>query len=459
MQPGDRVHLEITALQQTGEGVGRYQGQVIFVPATVTGDRVLVLIERLKRHYAQAKLLEIISPSPHRIRSRCLVADKCGGCQWQHIEDSYQGHVKQEQLRETLQRIGGFVHPPILPLLPTPSPLGYRNKATYPLKRSATGSVQAGYYRPQSHQIVNLNQCPVQDPRLNPLLAEIKQDIAAQGWSIYNEEKHQGKLRHLSLRIGRRSGEILVTLVSTDWQLTNLDAQAQIWLERYPSLAGVALNYNPAKNNVIFGPETRTVAGQPYLTEIFAGLTYHLGADTFFQVNTEAAEALLDFLLPRLDLHGYEILLDAYCGIGTFTLPLARHLQQAFGIESQPQAIAQAQKNALLNHIDNVTFLTGSVENILPQIDVIPDIVLLDPPRKGCHPLVLDSLLKMKPRQIVYISCQAATLARDLQYICQKGDYSLDLIQPVDFFPQTVHLESVAFLSLRQIDTTVIRSR
>ncbi len=454
MQQGSRIELEITDLNQTGEGVGRYQGQVVFVADTVTGDRVLVRIDRSFRHYAEGKLLEILSPSPHRLRARCIVADKCGGCQWQHIEDSYQSQVKFQQITETLKRIGGFSDPPVAPLLPTTSPLGYRNKATYPLRRSATGGVQAGYYRSRSHQIINLNQCPVQDVRLNPLLATIKEDIGEQGWSIYNEEKHQGKLRHLALRIGRRTGEILLTLISKDEEVQGLQAMAQVWLERYPDVVGVALNYNPQKSNVIFGTQTRTIAGQPYLREIFAGLTYHLAADTFFQVNTEAAEALLGFIVEQLNLQGNETLIDAYCGIGTFTLPLAKQVHHVFGIESQTASLAQAQNNAKINQINNITFLEGTVENILPQLDVSPDIILIDPPRKGCNPLVLDTILRLKPKQIVYISCQGATLARDLQYMCQKGDYFLDLVQPIDFFPQTVHLESAAFL--RQSDPNVI---
>jgi 23S rRNA (uracil1939-C5)-methyltransferase len=444
---GDRIELEITDLNQTGEGVGRYQGQVIFVPDTAPGDRLIARIVRVKRHYAEAKLLELLTPSPWRIRPRCLVADKCGGCQWQHLSDEYQSQTKFNQLVHTLERIGQVKNPPVLPLLPTGFPLGYRNKATYPLKRSETGTVQAGYYRPGSHQLINLNQCPVQDERLNPLLTEIKQDIGERGWSIYNEAKHQGKLRHLSLRIGRRTGEILLTLVSTDGELSNLEAQAQTWLERYPNLVGVALNVNASPTNVIFGPLTRTIAGKSYLSEVFAGLTYHLKADTFFQVNTEAAENLLGFIVEHLNLQGGETLLDAYCGIGTFTLPLARQIRHAYGIESQSEAIAQAQHNAQINQIENVTFCAAKVEEMLPQVDFPLDIVLLDPPRKGCHPQVLEQLIRLHPQQIVYVSCQGATLARDLQYLRQKGGYSLNLVQPSDFFPQTVHLECAAFLS------------
>jgi 23S rRNA (uracil1939-C5)-methyltransferase len=334
----------------------------------------------------------------------------------------------------------------VAPILTTETSLAYRNKATYPLKRSATGQVQAGYYHQGSHQLINLNQCPVQDARLNPLLAEIKQDIEQLGWSVYNEERHQGRLRHLSLRIGRRTGEMLLTLVTTDWRLQNLDAQAQKWLSRYPKLVGICVNRNPNRTNVIFGDETRCIAGQPYLREEFAGLQLQLKAETFFQVNTEVAEALLNAIVEQLTLKGDEILLDAYCGIGTFTLPLAQRVRQAMGLEVHPASVEQAQLNAQLNGISNVTFKTGAVETLLPQLEIKPDVVLLDPPRKGCDRAVIEALLMSAPKHIVYISCKPATLARDLKLLCHTGRYQLVHVQPADLFPQTPHVECAAFL-------------
>ncbi len=446
LQQGQLVEIEITDLSNNGDGVGRIDGQVVFVPDTVTGDRALVRLVRVKRQYANGQLHQLLSPSLHRLRPRCIVADKCGGCQWQHVEDSYQQSVKQAQVIEALERIGGFVQPPVAPLLTPSTILGYRNKATYPLVRSATGQVQAGYYRRHSHQLINLNQCPIQDVRLNPLLAQIKQDIAQQGWSIYDETRHQGRLRHLSLRIGRRTGEMLIALVSTSQKLDNLEQQAQIWLERYPQLVGVVLNLNPERTNAIFGPQTVTIAGRPYLREVFAGLDFHLRADTFFQVNTEAAEALLRAIGEQLSLTGQECLLDAYCGIGTFTLPFARQVRQAIGIEVNPAAIDQARQNAALNEITNATFHAGSVETILPQLSVQPDLVLLDPPRKGCDRAVIEALRLLRPRELVYISCQPATLARDLKLLAEQDFYSLIWLQNADFFPQTPHVECAALL-------------
>jgi len=445
-QQGQLVEVMITDLSDTGDGVGRFASRVVFVPDTVAGDRVLVRLVRVKPKYAYGKLHQLLEPSPERIRPHCIVADKCGGCQWQHVAYPYQEWTKRNQVVQALERIGGFTELNMAPLLKAGSPLGYRNKATYPLKRSAGGKVQAGYYQKGSHQLINLNQCPVQDSRLNPLLAQVKLDIEQLGWSIYNESRHQGKLRHLSLRIGRRTGEILLTLVATDAKLPALETQAQKWLSNYPQLVGVCLNQNPDRTNVIFGSQTHCVAGRPYLRENFAGLEFQLRPETFFQVNTEAAEALLQAITKQLDLSGNEVLVDAYCGIGTFTLPLARRVRQAIGLEVQAVAVEQAHINAQLNGIGNVTFQTGAVEQLLPQLGIVPDIVLLDPPRQGCERSVIEALLEIAPQRIVYISCKPTTLARDLKLLCQTGNYQLTHVQPADFFPQTSHVECAAFL-------------
>jgi len=445
-QQGQLIEVTITDLSDSGDGVGRLGSQVVFVPNTVTGDQVLVRLLQVKPNYAKGKLHQLLEPSPHRIRARCIVADKCGGCQWQHVAWDYQKLAKHNLVVQALERIGGFNSATVAPILTAVDSLAYRNKATYPLKRSATGEIQAGYYQQGSHQVINLNQCPVQDSRLNPLLAQIKQDIQQMGWSIYNEQRHQGKLRHLSLRIGRRTGETLLTLITTDWNLQNLTIKAEKWLKSYPQLVGVCINHNPHRTNVIFGDHTRCVAGKPYLREEFAGLEFQLRPETFFQVNTEAAEALLDVIATQLVLTGNEFLVDAYCGIGTFTLPLAQRVRQVIAIERQTASVEQAQQNAQLNGITNVKFQTGTVEKLLPQLSVTPDLLLLDPPRKGCASAVLKTILEILPTRIIYLSCKPATLARDLKLLCKTGCYQLTSVQPADFFPQTAHVECAAFL-------------
>jgi 23S rRNA (uracil1939-C5)-methyltransferase len=442
---GELLEIEIIDISNNGDGVGRFEERVVFVPDTVPGDRLLARLHRVKTNFANGKLQQLLTPSPHRIRPQCIVADKCGGCQWQHIDYDYQLTAKQQILSQVLQRIGEFNAPKVLPVIPS-QPLGHRNKTSYPLKRSETGQVQAGYYRKGTHQLINLNKCPAQDVQLDTFLTEIKQDIQEQGWSIYNEQEQRGRLRHLCLRIGRGTGEVLLTLVSTDWNLTNLHLQAEKWLSRYPQLVGVSLNHNPHLGNTIFGEQTRCVAGMPYLREKFAGLELQLRPDTFFQVNTEVAQVLLNSIIAHLDLQGGEVLVDAYCGIGTFTLPLAKLVKKAIGIELQQASVEYAQINAAINRIANVVFKQGRVENLLASLEVAPDIILLDPPRRGCDRTVIDTLLEIKPRRIVYISCQPATLARDLRRLCETNSYQLIRVQPADFFPQTPHVECAAFL-------------
>lgn len=454
-QQGQLIEVVINDLSDTGEGVGRWDERVVFVPDSVPGDRANIRLVRVKPQYAYGKLHELLEASPHRIRPKCIVADKCGGCQWQHVAYEYQLQAKQNQVIQALERIGGFNCPPVDPVLAAPSCLGYRNKATYPVGISANSQVQAGYYQKGSHQLINLNQCPVQDLRLNPLLAEVKQDIQRRGWRVYDENRHLGQVRHLGLRIGRRTGEMLLTLVVKNWDLPGIEAQAQEWLNRYPQLVGVSLNRNRERTNAIFGCETRCIAGRAYLREQFAGLEFQVRPDTFFQVYTESAEALLQVIMQNLNLQGNELLVDAYCGIGTLTLPLAQRVRQAIGLEVQPEAVEQAQLNAQVNGINNVTFQVGPVEKLLPTQGILPDIVLLDPPRKGCDRAVIETLLRFLPSRIVYVSCKPATLARDLKLLCQEGNYRLTRVQPADFFPQTAHVECAAFLE----QTTGVRDQ
>ncbi|NEN91820.1 MAG: 23S rRNA (uracil(1939)-C(5))-methyltransferase RlmD [Okeania sp. SIO3H1] len=480
-QQGQLLEITITDLTDSGDGVGRYGQKVIFVPDTVPGDRLLTRLTVVKPKYAYGKLHQLLETSKYRIKPYCIVADKCGGCQWQHISYEYQLQAKQNQVIQALKRIGGLTLSVVDPTLASPAAFGYRNKATYPLSISTTGQVKAGYYQKGSHKVINLNQCPIQDQRLNPLLKEVKQDITRQGWKIYDEQKHTGIVRHLSLRIGNNTGEILLTLVvngeeeKTKELLPGIEVQAQKWLEDYSRLVGVCVNYNSKATNTIFGQQTVCIAGRLYLQEEFSGLNFQLTPDTFFQVNTKTAEKLIEVVIQELALNGSEIIIDAYCGIGTFTLPIAKYLQQigvddnysmeiageellqmgarkglVVGIEVQPVSIKQAQFNAEINHLTNVSFSAGKVEDLLPQLEVKPDVVLLDPPRKGCDRSVLETLLEILPERIVYISCKPATLARDLKFLCSTGKYELSKVQPADFFPQTAHVECAAFLARKK---------
>lgn len=450
-QQGSTLEIDINSLSSEGDGVGRWENRIVFVPDTVPGDRVQVRLVHTKPAYGRGKLLEVVTASSDRIRPPCIVADKCGGCQWQPIDYSAQLIAKQQQVVDALERIGHFTNAVVEPIIGADSPLGYRNKATYPLGLSAEGNIKAGYFRKGTHQIVNLNQCPVQDDRLDPLLANVKRDIQNRGWSVYDETTQTGALRHLALRIGHRTGQILLTLVSTTWELPGIEEQSATWQARYPNLVGVCVNLNAQSGNAIWGPETRFVVGRPYLEERFANLTLHIYPTTFFQIHTEQAERLLQVILAELQLQGTETVVDAYCGIGTLTLPIAQQAGFCLGLEVQEEAVAIAAENAQRNGISNVAFCAGTVAEQLPQVGEIlqnqsVDVVVLDPPRKGCGDRVLETLIHLHPPRIVYMSCNPATLARDLQRLCLAGPYRLQRVQPADFFPQTAHVECVAFL-------------
>ncbi|MFN9536457.1 MAG: 23S rRNA (uracil(1939)-C(5))-methyltransferase RlmD, partial [Pseudanabaena sp.] len=355
---GQKITLTIDDLADSGDGVGRYENIAIFVPNSVPGDRITAKLEFVKKNFAHASIEKILSPSSDRVYPKCIVADKCGGCQWQTVGYPAQLRTKQNIVLQALQRIGGFdaemLEALISPIVGAKESLHYRNKVTYPLATGRDGNIRAGYYQKGTHKIVNLNQCPAQDIRLDPMLEEIKRDIHNQCWEIYDEKTHTGLLRHLGLRIGRNTGEVLITLVTRDWDVPNLNVFAQTWLDRYPKVMGVILNCNPDRTNAIMGRESRCIVGKDYLLEKFAGLTFRLRGDTFFQVYTEQAEKMLKIIEAELDLKGTEILLDAYAGIGTIALPLAEQVKQAIAIEIQPQATAQGKLNAELNGIDNV---------------------------------------------------------------------------------------------------------
>lgn len=438
------VEVQITSLAAGGDGVGRTDaGCVVFVADSVPGDRLEVRLTRVKKDHAFGKTHRLIEPSAQRTRARCIVADRCGSCQWQWVDYAVQLDAKQDLVRAALERLGGFRQPPVLKTLRQEPAFGYRNKSTFPVGRNSRGEVIAGYYRKDSHRIVNINACPVQDRRLDPLLVAAKQAISTQGWSVYDEVTHTGTVRHLAMRIGERTGEILLTLVVTTWDLPGVTTVAEALQVQFPELVGVCLNLNSEPGNTILGSQTRCVAGRPYLNEVLDGFTFRIEPTTFFQIHTVQAEVLARLVVEAAQAGAADTVIDCYCGTGALSLPLARGAGRVVGIESHTRSVEQAHANALANGLTNCAFLTGTVEEQLGTLT--PDIVVLDPPRRGCEESVLRTIVDQAPRRVVYVSCNPATLARDLKVLCAER-YLLESVQPIDLFAQTYHVEAVAAL-------------
>ena len=446
---GQRLDLTVDDLDQEGRGVGRSAGQVIFVAGGLPGERLRVRLSHRARRHWHGELEERLEASPQRRRPPCILADRCGGCTLQALEDDGQQQWKQRRVAESLRRIADL-EIPLRPLIAAPTGLGYRNRAVIPLERQE-GRLRAGYYRRGSHQIVNLNHCPVLDPRLDRLIAPIKRDLEATPWPI---DRHAGGeaggLRHLALRVGHHSGEVLITLIASQEHLPGLEGLAAEWHQRWPEVVGVCLNLQRQSGNRLLGAETRVIAGRGELREPFAGLELRIAADSFFQVHTTQAERVVPLLREALGA-GSGRLLDAYCGIGTFSLPLAASGWQVLGIEQQASAVALARRNAEANGLtERAQFEEAAVGAVLAERLGGPaplwSALFVDPPRKGLEPEALAALESLGPPLLLYLSCDPSTLARDLASLCRRGGYRGRWLQPLDFFPNTSHVETLAVL-------------
>ncbi len=440
--------LRITGLNHSGQGVGRLpDGRVVFVSEALPGESVRVQVTSQAKRHLHGKILELLQASPQRRRPPCILADHCGGCALQHLSVEGQLQAKQQLVQEPLQRIGQLSHR-CDPLLASDSELGYRNRAVIPLERPDDGQLRAGFYRRGSHQIVNMNHCPVLDPRLDALIAPLKADLDRTGWPVDRHGLGAGGLRHLALRIGHHSGQILITLISGKADLPGAEALARDWMARWSSVVGVVLNHQPRPGNTLFGEHTIPLAGSPWLLEQFCGLSFEIGCDTFFQVNTAQAERVVPLMLEAIAKPGLTVV-DAYCGVGAFTLPLAAAGHRCVGLEVHAVATALARRNAERNGLqDQVRFEDGPVAAQLHGVlDQGVDVVLVDPPRKGLEPLVSQTLVERPVGTLLYLSCDPATQARDLQRLCGSGPYRVERIQPLDFFPNTAHVETLVTLS------------
>jgi len=447
---GELLELDLTDLGRDGRGLDRHDGQVVFVDGGLPGERVLARVTARGRGHLVGQLKQVLRHSPERRPPPCILADHCGGCGLQPLVDQAQRHWKEEMVRQTLRRIG-HLDVPVRPLMGAEGGLGYRNRALIPLERTADGRLRAGYYRRGTHRIVNMNHCPVLDSRIDALIGPLKADLEASGWPV---DRHAGAasrtgLRHLGLRLGSHSGELLILLISSHDRLPGLEELALRWMARWPDLVGVVLNLQPLPTNVLLGPESRTIAGRGWLNESFAGVNLRIAADTFFQVNTPQAERVVPLLRQALgEVPGR--LVDACSGIGTFSLPLALDGWQVHGIEQQGGAVELARANAARHGLEErVVFELAEVAGVLAERLEGVDALFVDPPRKGLDGRAMEAIGTQPPPVLLYLSCDPATLARDLGRLCGDGPFVPRLVQPFDFFPNTTHVETLVVLDRR----------
>ena len=444
---GEQIELQIDNLNHQGEGVGRYNGFTIFVPDTAPEDQVIARVISLQKNYARALLVNILKSSPFRVKPLCQHYGACGGCQLQHLDYQQELRCKQNYVEDALKRIARL-EIPVQPIIGMANPWQYRNKAQVPVGVEA-GIVQAGFYEKRSHKIVNLAGCPIQHPANDETIKIVRQILQEMGFSIYNEGNHTGFVRQIMTRTSFATGEVLLVLVTNGRNFPQADAFVQRVRAKIKNLTGIVQNINTKRGNTILGLEEVTLWGSPYIIEKIGSLQFKVSSRSFFQVNPLQTEKLYAKVKEYAALTGKETVFDLYCGIGTIALYLADQAAKVVGVEIVDAAVEDAYDNARLNKITNAEFYTGAAEVVVPKLlrqGYQADVVIVDPPRKGCDQALLETITSMQPERIVYVSCNPATLARDLKYLNENGYKALEA-QPVDMFPQTSHVECVTLMS------------
>ncbi|ULL13788.1 23S rRNA (uracil(1939)-C(5))-methyltransferase RlmD [Paenibacillus sp. H1-7] len=465
----EEYEAEIVGIGHEGEGVGRVNGFTLFIQGALPGERVLVKVLKLKKQYGYAKLLKILRPSPDRIAAPCPIYSQCGGCQLQHLSYEAQLRFKRQLVVDNLERIGKLkvaeseadasekgilVHP----TLGMDDPWRYRNKAQVPIGFEAAnadreGGLIGGFYAQGSHRIIDMDECLIQQENNDLVVAEVKRIARELGIRAYNEETHKGLLRHVVARYGFNTGDIMVVLITNGESMPHKDELVGLLRQAIPGLKSICQNVNKERTNVIFGDKTNVLWGDDVIYDTIGDIRFAISARSFYQVNPVQTEVLYSKALDFAGLSGEETVIDAYCGIGTISLFLAQRARQVYGVEIVGEAIDDARRNALLNGIRNVQFEVGAAEVVIPEWrrqGIAPDVIVVDPPRKGCDAALLATILEMRPARVVYVSCNPSTLARDLR-VLEDGGYSTVEVQPVDMFPLTVHVESVASLIYKGI--------
>lgn len=443
-------NIEIEDIGHSGEGVGRIQGFTVFVEGGIPGDTLRVKITMVKKNYAVGEILEIIKPSEDRVQPMCSLANVCGGCQIMHM--SYQGQleIKKRRVKETLERIGK-IQTQVLPTIGMDNPYEYRNKAQFPVGM-VKGEGILGFYKKGTHEIIDTSYCHIQSPVNKEVVEVMKEYIKNYKISVYNEKTGKGLIRHVVTKVGFTTGEVMVVVVTNGRDLPQKEKLIDLLSKRVKGLKSVIQNVNDRNTNVILGKETITLYGEDQITDYIGDLKFHISPQSFFQVNPLQTKVLYEKALEYAALKGDENVFDIYCGIGTISLFLAKKAKKVIGVEVIEAAIMDAKENARINNIHNAEFHVGKAEEVIPKLyqeGTKADVVVVDPPRKGCEVEVLDTIVKMSPQRIVYVSCNPATLARDLAYLDERGYRTIE-VQPVDMFPHTAHVETVVLMSRKE---------
>lgn len=451
VEKNDIVVVDILDMNQDGEGVGKVNGYPLFIKDTVIGDKAEVKVIKALKSFGYGRLMRIIEPSSDRIQPRCAVAKQCGGCQLQAYAYEKQLIFKENKIRNHLERIGKIKDYMLEPIVGMEEPWRYRNKAQFPVGRNKDGEIVIGFYAGRTHSIIENEDCYLGEEINSEILKSVKEYMEENGVSPYDEAAHQGFVRHILIRRGHYTREILVCIVINGRKLPYKEQLVEKLLKfKKDGLKSITLNYNEEKTNVILGTELEVLWGTDFITDMIGGITFQISPMSFYQVNIEQTEKLYKKVLEFADLTGKETVWDLYCGIGTISLFLAQKAKKVYGVEIVP-AVQNARENAKRNGIQNVEFFLGASEEVLPEWyekkkEKI-DIIVVDPPRKGCERELLKTIVKMKPEKIVYVSCDSATLARDLRILEEEG-YKTEKVQGFDLFSQTVHVESVIMMQL-----------
>ena len=450
----DLVTLEIEDCGIDGEGIGKADGFTVFVKDAVIGDTVTAKIIKAKKNYGYGRLMEVLKPSPYRVEPKCEFARQCGGCQLQALSYEQQLVFKTNKVKGHLERIGGFTDIPMEPIIGMDELFHYRNKAQFPVGRNKEGKIVTGFYAGRTHNIIENRDCALGVAENKEVLDRVIAHMEKYGIEPYNEATGKGLVRHVLIRYGYFTKEVMVCLILNGNKIPKEELLVKSLCE-IPGMTSITINVNKKHSNVILGEEIRLLWGQEYITDRIGDISYQISPLSFYQVNPMQTQKLYAKALEYADLHGEETVWDLYCGIGTISLFLAQKAKFVRGVEIVPAAIENAKENAKLNGLENTEFFVGKAEEVLPREykknGVYADVIVVDPPRKGCDETLLETMIEMNPERIVYVSCDSATLARDLKYLCERG-YELRKVCPVDQFGMTVHVETVVLLSHKKPD-------